>query len=502
VSTTTRTMMVLFSLVPACSEANPNAVAEASGTADTSSTDGGSSLSAPPTTSDPTSLSTTIDSTETSTETSPDATIATADDESTGDAGPICGDGTVEQDEACDDGINDGSYDGCMPGCAALGPHCGDGIEQGVEVCDDGDQTNGNGCNIDCVVSGSVRWTETIDTVTEVRGLAILPDDDEFIAVGPEGSDAWIRRYTADGGVVWTTMYSGPGGDEADAQAVATDTDGNVYAAGNYGGYGSQGNGWVQKYDGDGSAGYVHTFDSVVNSSVDYISGVTVNDEGYAVVVGQADPDTQDIWVRRLGQNGSEFWTRTYDGGGSDYAAAVALDSGGNIIVVGTTSTDAWIRKYNSDGGTLWTEIEQGSPYAYPSGVATDSMDRIVIVGILDSDIWVQQRDPDGNTLWTDTFSAEAEIASGTAIATDSDDNIVVVGHISKPGGRDMWVRKYDADGEELWTQEGQLGVQAPYDDTFAWAVAIDAQQNVIVGGREALDEDGSSYAWIRKYAP
>jgi cysteine-rich repeat protein len=67
--------------------------------------------------------------------------------DSTGDSGApvVCGDGMVEGDEVCDDGVNDGSYDGCVADCTARGPHCGDGEEQADEVCDDGDQTNGNG---------------------------------------------------------------------------------------------------------------------------------------------------------------------------------------------------------------------------------------------------------------------------------------------------------------------------------------------------------------------
>ncbi|HEY6175053.1 MAG TPA: DUF4215 domain-containing protein, partial [Kofleriaceae bacterium] len=52
---------------------------------------------------------------------------------------PICGDGVIEGNEACDDGVNDGHYGGCMPGCMARAPFCGDStVTTPPEACDDG----------------------------------------------------------------------------------------------------------------------------------------------------------------------------------------------------------------------------------------------------------------------------------------------------------------------------------------------------------------------------
>jgi fibro-slime domain-containing protein len=50
-----------------------------------------------------------------------------------------CGDGIVNGNELCDDGVNDGRYGGCNPDCNGLGPYCGDGaVAAGIEDCDDG----------------------------------------------------------------------------------------------------------------------------------------------------------------------------------------------------------------------------------------------------------------------------------------------------------------------------------------------------------------------------
>ncbi len=66
---------------------------------------------------------------------------------------PYCGDGLVDDDagEECDDGVNISTYGGCAPGCH-LGPSCGDGIVQSpFEECDDGENSGSYGrCGQNC----------------------------------------------------------------------------------------------------------------------------------------------------------------------------------------------------------------------------------------------------------------------------------------------------------------------------------------------------------------
>jgi cysteine-rich repeat protein len=65
---------------------------------------------------------------------------------------PVCGNSTVEQGEQCDDG-NTLDGDGCSSTCnneQAIGPVCGNGnLEQGEE-CDDGNTLDGDGCSAIC----------------------------------------------------------------------------------------------------------------------------------------------------------------------------------------------------------------------------------------------------------------------------------------------------------------------------------------------------------------
>jgi cysteine-rich repeat protein len=82
----------------------------------------------------------------------------------TGGMGPaVCGDGTVQDGEDCDDG-NKFPGDGCSPKCetetgyacsgqpSICSTTCGDGFLAGMEECDDQNTKSGDGCSADCKV--------------------------------------------------------------------------------------------------------------------------------------------------------------------------------------------------------------------------------------------------------------------------------------------------------------------------------------------------------------
>ena len=188
-------------------------------------TDSGGDESSSGGTSDPTGPGTdSTDPTVAETDTAQD----TDDSTETGAADPVCGDGMVEGDEVCDDGVNDGAYGGCSDDCSALAAHCGDGevsddeacddgvndgsyggcnddcslaaycgdgsMDAGDELCDEGEANeNGSGCNLDCTTSGTVLF-ESMQT-----GLSFC-----------DGAFSTPARFDAEGnGLVAATGYCG-----------------------------------------------------------------------------------------------------------------------------------------------------------------------------------------------------------------------------------------------------------------------------------------------------
>lgn len=87
-----------------------------------------------------------------------------------------CGDGIINGPETCDDGINDNAYGGCTPTCERAS-YCGDGVINGLETCDDGEDNNidGQGCNTNCILSGSLLGTFTRDGLTFCENANLFP---------------------------------------------------------------------------------------------------------------------------------------------------------------------------------------------------------------------------------------------------------------------------------------------------------------------------------------
>ena len=108
-------------------------------------------------TTDATTMTTAMDSTGPSDEStesgesgeSSESTTAAESESSTGPSS-FCGDGVVDEGEACDD-MNDDNTDDCVACVAAA---CGDGfLQDGVEACDDANADETDACLSSCVVA-------------------------------------------------------------------------------------------------------------------------------------------------------------------------------------------------------------------------------------------------------------------------------------------------------------------------------------------------------------
>ena len=208
----------------------------------------------------------------------------------------------------------------------------------------------------------------------------------------------------------------------------------------------------------------------------------------------------------------SILWVNTFDGGSSDEARDVAVDSMNNIIVTGWsvqgTPQNYMTVKYDGNGNEIWNRTYGEGRQA--RSVAVDSLDNILVTGFqfngfTDSFLTIKY-DKNGNLLWNSTIGEEWQ---GEGVAVDSQDNVIVVGYyypdIDMEKGWDVKIVKYDSNGNEIWSRT--------YDDLegeHALDVAVDSKDNIIITGNSydgmtrnlialKYDKDGN-LLWNRMY--
>jgi uncharacterized delta-60 repeat protein len=245
------------------------------------------------------------------------------------------------------------------------------------------------------------------------------------------------------------------------------------------------------------------------------------------IMVGTTDVGFGDndfaIWkVKTNGKSDTNFDT---DGlkiidfafGGNDQAKAVAIDSAGRIIVVGSSGSDFAIARltingvldttFSGDGKT--TISLNGTSVA--SGVVIDSTGRIIVVGTssigASSNFTIIGLNTDGTIDTSFAFNGKTVISLGdedtaTSVALDNTGKIVIGGYVNSNGNEDFAVVRLTTSGliDNSFGTNGRQTVNFG-GSARAWSVAIypssDANANkIILAGKSGTF--GSDFAVAR----
>ena len=337
-------------------------------------------------------------------------------------------------------------------------------------------------------------WTRQFGTAAldVAAGVALDASANAYIAGTTNGalggqtssgsSDVFVRRYDVSGNVLWTRQFGTAGQDEG--HAVAVDAAGNVYVA-----------------------------------------GLT-----FASLPAQTLSGAVDAFVRKYSATGSEIWTRQFGTAGLTFAFGVAADGSGNVYVGGQTSatlpgqtsvggSDGFVRKYDASGNVLWTRQFGTTADDEVRGLAADSTGNAYVAGTAGGtltgqisaagdDAFIRKYDGDGNEVWTRQFGSESD-DDALSVAVDGTGSPYVTGRARGPlpgqtwsGDRDVFLRKYDASGIDLWTR--QFGTTLRDE---ANGVAVDANGFAYIVGesRGALSGQtsaGNGDIFVRHYDP
>jgi len=167
----------------------------------------------------------------------------------------------------------------------------------------------------------------------------------------------------------------------------------------------------------------------------------------------------------------------------------------------------------SSSGLVIWTLTHDGpaSVDDWIRAIASAPDGTLILAGDQgvageSSNMWLRKIDTEGTEVWTVSRDLGAAVGADTPdnlsdVAVDADGNIAVTGHVrvdEDTNDWDIWTAKYDSDGTELWTdQYADPDGEADY----GGGVAFDGGGNLIVVGRAGTATQGGD-AWMRKLDP
>lgn len=369
--------------------------------------------------------------------------------------------------------------------------------------------------------AGVLIWTNHYSGTPEHGGsataIAVDRGGNVFVtgtSYNGNSQDYATIAYSNSGVPLWTNRYDGPESGQDSASAIAVNTNGNVFITG-LSWNGSNHDYATLAYSNEGVPLWINRHGP---ASLDSSPAIAVDHSGNVFVTGSAyNGSNYDYATIKYSSAGVPQWTNRYNGPGNttDFARAIAVDSSGNVVVTGRSSsgsdytTDDYATiAYSNSGIPLWTNRYNGlaNDIGDPSAIAVDRNGNVFVTGtsydanLISSDYCTIKCSPGGVPLWTNYYNGPANGSDDNPVmAVDSSGNVFVTG---RSASRNQWPNYYDyatvgysGSGIVLWTQR----FSGPgNNDDEARAVAVDTSGNVFITGTSLAANGTTEFATIK----
>lgn len=252
---------------------------------------------------------------------------------------------------------------------------------------------------------GALIWSRTHSC--ELNGVPPQSDDDRAlgVAVDPSGNviavgfetaiwadrrNILVRKYSSDGFLFWSASHGGSEGFNDEANAVATDSVGNIIVVGGET-IGPAFDAIIIKYAPAGGPLWKDVW-GAVGDPADVLMGVGVDSSGSIFAAGYTRDSSDNGLLMKYAPNGIRIWLDTYPGpaGGDDRFSALAQGPDGTFAAGGYTTRadlgqgkDWFFGKYDSDGNQVWSNTynSPGNADDEVCALAYDSATRLTVGG-------------------------------------------------------------------------------------------------------------------------
>lgn len=403
----------------------------------------------------------------------------------------------------------------CVDGAGTTGAiGCTNGSVEDDEICDDGNQADGDGCNNDCTESGTLLWEfrSAFIGADEIRDVAAFDDATIFVG-GYQDKKAWLSRFSAENGLTqeWSRLYSSAPEHRILSIALSEDS---IFAVGSVTPVPMTEirAAWIARLSLDGELEWESTWSS--DDGDTYATQVNLTSDGTVVVAGVTTmvDNTVGVWAGRYSNDGLSEWIEDYPSGvAKSYSEGPGLAVAADAVLVGygaykgNAQPELLVAFPPVGGLPLWTRQIDDS-FGVVHSLAQDPGGD-VIVGAVPTDFpgaTLRRLTGTGDTVWATGQCTDSAVR---AVALDKTGDILAIGdqesEIPQISKRDVRLCRFSQGGWLRWGKT-HLGTYASGSD-MGRSVAVLPSGPVVAGGSLIVGPSGKGYerdAWLAVYSP